>query len=351
MLLGEVTAIQTTPKSVSVKVNGHQQDEAYDYLIVAAGSSVSYFGNDAIREHAFEMRTLDDAVILRNHALKLFERAAWTDDPQEREALTTMVIVGGGPTGLETAGAIYELYNDVLNKEYPGLKTRVVLIEMQGHLLTPYPAKLRQAALKQLQSLGVEVILGTAVKDVGADQIVLSDERVIRTHMLVWSAGVKASPIATMLGVELVHGSRLHIEETTQVSGLDAVDAVGDIAYLEDLAGSPYPMMIPPAMQQGRLAAQEYSAPRQGCGTKAFPLCGSWADGDHRTAAGGSMVLYNRIPRAAISHRITWLIFHPVTLFGFRNRLNVLVNWLWNYLTYDRSVRIILEPWDRRNNR
>ena len=140
--------------------------EAYDYLIVAAGSVTNYFANPQFSEIAFELKSVDDAVVLRNHILRQFERAAWADDEAYRQALTTIVVVGGGPTGLETSGALFELYKHVLSKEYAGLSPRIVLVEALDRLLTPFPQPLQQSAYKQLEGIGVDVILGNGVADV-----------------------------------------------------------------------------------------------------------------------------------------------------------------------------------------
>ena len=206
-LMGSVEAIDTAGQTVTVRTEHQVIEEHYDYLIVAAGSKPNYFGQDAIREHAFDLKTLWDAVTLRNHILRSFEQAAWIDDPAERAALTTMVVVGGGPTGLETAGALYELVRHVLRREYhsglPDTPGRVILVEMQDHVLNPYPPRLQRAAYRQLESLGVEVILGTRVVEAGPDHIRLDDGTVIGTHTLVWSVGVRGATLAERLGVPL----------------------------------------------------------------------------------------------------------------------------------------------------
>ncbi len=343
-LLGKVTAVQPQEQVVTLFANGRSQPEHYDYLIVATGSTPTYFGNNRFQTHSLELRTLSDGVRLRNHVLKLFEKAAWTEDVRLRQALTTIVVVGGGPTGLETAGAIYELYNYVLDKEYGRyqLQTRVILVEMLPHLLAPYPDTLRQAALQQLKSIGVEVLLERRVTDVSAESISLDDGTVIPTHTLIWAAGVKASPVADLLGVPLARGGRVPIDDTTAVKGLTRVYAAGDIAHLEDAAGEPYPMVIPVAQQQGILAAKNILAHLKGQPAQPFHFLdrGMMATIGRRRAVA---LLYNRLPLRGYIAWLVWLLFHLITLMGFRNRLSVLVSWVWNYFTYDRSVRIILE--------
>lgn len=343
-LLGNVTAINTQEQVITITTSSQERQEKYDYLILATGSVPTYFGNSSFQAHSLELRTLSDSVKLRNHVLRLFEKAAWTEDTALRAALTTIVVVGGGPTGLETAGAIYELYNYVLKKEYGRfhLKTRVILVEMLPHLLAPYPDDLRRAALQQLQSLGVEVLLEKRVTEVTADHIILGDGELIPTHTLIWAAGVKASPVAELLGLPLARGGRLPIEPTTAVKGIDHVFAVGDVTHLEDPNGQPYPMLIPVAQQQAILAAQNILAHLTGQPLKTF----TYLDRGIMATIGRSRAvawLYNRLPLKGFMAWMVWLIFHLLTLLGFRNRLNVLVNWVWNYFTYDRSVRIILE--------
>lgn len=341
-LFGEVTAIDDGTRTVSISAGDRQMVEPYDYLIIAAGSVPNYFGNDEFRINSFELRTLRDAVRLRNHILNLFEKAVWIEDEALRQALLTIVVVGGGPTGLETAGAVYELYNHVLNREFPHerLHTRVILVEQDTHLLGPYPPQLREAALRQVQSLGVEVILGHALAEATDTYVRLDDGAVIQTHTLIWGAGVKATPLASLLNVPLQRAGRIPIQPTTEVVGKPHVYAVGDIAYLEDSEGRPYPMLIPVAQQQGKLAAQNILADLQGQAQQPFQYNdrGTMATIGRRRAVAW---IYNRIPLTGLAAWFAWLGLHLIMLLGFRNRVNVFINWAWNYLTYDRSVRII----------
>ena len=347
-LLGEVTAVNHHQQTITVQNGSLVRHEPYDYLILATGSQPTYFGKDEFRQFSLDLRTLDDAVELRNHILRLFERAAWTDDKKLCEALTTIVVVGGGPTGLETAGAIYELYNHVLNLEYTqnDIKARVVLVEMQPHLLAPYPDDLRQAARRQLESLGVEVILGQPVVMMADDHITLQDGTEILTFTLVWAAGVKgSSSLAEMIGVEVERNGRIPITPTLTLKEYPNIYTIGDMAHLEAADGRPYPMLIPVAQQQGILAAQNILAKIAGQPDQTFTYHdrGIMATIGRRRAV---VWLYNRIALKGYLAWIAWLALHLLTLLGFRNRLNVFINWVWNYLTYDRSVRLILEKAD-----
>lgn len=348
-LLGHVESIDYNQNSLVIRTNGQTRTERYDYLIVAAGSQTHYWGNKEIQQHSFGLKTLSDAVVLRNHILKLFEKAAWSNNPAQIAAMTTMIVVGGGPTGLETAGALQELYEHVLHKEYTqifqGIRARVILVESQDHLLDPYPKQLQRAAYKQLEAMGVEVILGTSVTHAAPDHVTLGDGRILPTHTLVWAAGVKASPVAEMLGVPLHRHGRVPVLSTLQVEARENIYVVGDMAYLEDSRGEPYPMLIPPAKQQGILAASNILRRVEGKPQKIFYYGGLRDRGIMATIGRSRAVawIFYKVQLTGFLAWIAWLALHLLTLIGFRNRLNVLVNWAWNYLTYDRSVRIILE--------
>lgn len=341
-MLGEVIGIETKDKIVSVRTNGTVRREPYDYLVLAAGSVTNFFGNDEIAQMSFELKTLNHAVTLRNHILRLFERAAWSDEAEYRKALTTLVVVGGGPTGLETSGALYELYEHVLDKEYADLAPRIVLVEALDRLLTPFPPELQESAYRQLEAIGVEVILGKSVTETASDHVTLSDGTMIPTYTLIWSAGVKASPLAEMLGVPLQRGGRVPVTPVLEVVGCPDVYVVGDMSYLEDPDGKPYPMLIPAAKQQGRLAAKNILRRLKDWEPETFHYIdrGIMATiGRNRAVA----YLFYRVKLSGYLAWLSWLGLHLLTLMGFRNRLNVLVNWVWNYFTYDRSVRVILE--------
>ncbi|MCB9460002.1 MAG: NAD(P)/FAD-dependent oxidoreductase [Anaerolineaceae bacterium] len=344
-LMGSVIDIDTEQKHIVIETQAGQLVEPYSYLIVATGTVTNYFGQKAIEDHAFGLKELDDAVILRNHILSLFERAAWVNDTGLRDALTTLVVVGGGPTGIETSGALYELYNYVLKNEYssvsPKMRARVILLEAMPHLLAPYPERLRKAAKKQLESLGVEVMLDAMVSEVHPDRIVLKDGRSIRTYTLVWSAGVKTSPLVEKLGVDLQKGGRVPVEPNMLVKGKDDVFVVGDIAYLQDDKGDPYPQLIPVAKQQGILAANNILNTVAGRPMQTF----SYSDRGIMATIGRSRAvawIFYRIQLTGFIAWLAWLFLHLVALLGFRNRLSVFISWVWNYLTYDRSVRLIL---------
>lgn len=345
-LLGTVTRIDKTAQKIAVQTETGEREESYDTLILAAGSVTTYFGNQHIQDVSYQIKDLSSAVRLRNHVLKLLERAAWTQDSDERRALTTMVVVGGGPTGLETAGALVELYNGVVKQEYPHvahLDARVLLVEASDRLLAPFPEKLRNSAAEQLRGMGVDVLFGVRVTDATESTITLSNGVVIPSHTLVWAAGVEASPLAKALGVPLIRGGRIEVNETLNPAGLSDVYVIGDLAYrIDPKTEQPYPQMIPVAIQQGKHTAKNILAALKGQPQKPFAY---FDKGIMATIGRSHAVAYpfNKVQLTGFFAWVTWLGLHLIWLMGFRNQVQVFINWLWNYLTFDRSVRIILE--------
>jgi len=343
-LMGEVTAIDHEQKRVEVQTANGTRHKSYDFLVVATGSVTNFFGITSLEKHAFEVKSLEKSVELREHILRLFERAAWTDDVDLKTELLTMVVVGGGPTGIETAGAMYELYSYVLKQEYDDrheLKARVILIEATDSLLLPYPERLQESAREQLIDLGVEVMTGAVVEDVGEDFIKLKDGQTIKTHTIVWSAGVKVSPLAKMLDVKLAKAGRVPVNPMMQVIGHDSVFVAGDMAYLEDPDGDPYPMLIPVANQQGKLVARNIINILANRSLEMF----KYNDRGIMATIGRTRAvawIFYRIQLTGFLAWLGWLFLHLIMLMGFRNRVSAFFSWVWNYFTYDRSVRIIL---------
>jgi NADH dehydrogenase len=321
----------------------------FDQLVVAAGATVTHFGTPGAAEHGFALYTLADAVRLRNHVLERFEAAdAAGADPGDGDL--TFVVVGGGPTGVETAGALAELFAMVFRKDYPGLdvsRARVVLVEMLDHLLAPFGERSRQHALDTLTSRGVEVRLGTAVAEVAADRVVLQGGEVIPCRTLIWAAGVQASPLAARLGLEQGRGGRLAVGPDLQIPGRPGVWAVGDVAAAIGRDGRPLPQLAPVAMQAGRHVARQIGRLAAGKGTEPFRYRdkGTMATIGRRAAVAE---LPGRIRLRGAPAWLAWLGLHLVFLVGKRNRASVLLNWAWNYLTWDRGPRILLRPDDDR---
>ena len=317
-------------------------DLTYDYLVLAPGSVTNYYGLDALAQHAAALRDLDDAEALRDRILSAFEAASSEPDPERQQQLMTVVIVGGGPTGVELAGALAELRRHVLPRDHPDLdpsSARVLLIEATDRILPGMPSSLQAEARDHLGAMGVEIRFGAPVADATAEGVTLNNGEKIAAGAVVWVAGMRASPLAEALPAAKGPGGRLLVTETLQLPGHPEVYAVGDIAHVGGREAKPLPMMAPVAIQQGDLAARNIQ--RQVSGKPLEPF--AYKDR-------GVMATIGR--QAAVAHLyglrlsgfvawIVWLTVHLVWLIGFRNRLLILVNWAWNYFTYERAVRLI----------
>ena len=317
------------------------EDVAYDYLIIAAGASVNFFGNASLEQNALPLKDVSDAVDVRNHVLRAFEMAAQEQHPQRRQALLTFVVVGGGPTGVETAGALSELMRLVLRRDYPRLdinSVRVLLLEAAGSILTNLPASLQRSAIQELEAKHVEVCLNTKVKNYDGQVVMLDDGTQINSQTVLWSAGVQAASLMGKLGLKQVHAGRVSVLPSLQLPEHPNVYVVGDAAYLEEHA-SPLPMVATVAMQQGQQAARNILADIQKKPLKAFHFVnlGSMATIGRNAAVADSFGFKFR----GLPAWIVWLVVHLIGLIGFRNRLIVLINWAWDYFFYDRAVRLI----------
>lgn len=346
-LLGTVTGIDYEDQIVTVQANGNGiRQEAYDYLFVAVGSETNFFGNQQIERHAFGLRDMNDALKLRHHVLTLFEVAAWTHEDSKREELMTFVIVGGGPTGLETAGSLHELYNRIADEQYDkddNMVARVILLEALPELLAPYPEKLRVSAQKQLQSLGVEVKTGAFVEEVGEDYVMLKGGEIIPTHTVIWATGIQGTPLVKQLDVELARGGKIPVHPTMQVIGRKNIYAAGDISYLTyPESDESYPALIPVAQQQADYVAKNILHEIRGEPLEEF----RYFDRGIMATIGRTRAVawvFNRIPLTGFLAWIAWLGLHLITLMGMRNRFQVFLNWVGEYIFYDRSVQLILD--------
>ena len=319
----------------------------YDYLVVAAGSQTRWFGIPGVEEHALPMKTLEDATALRAHVLAEFERAA--ADPQEvDEGALTFVIVGGGPTGVELAGAFVELF-EVLARDFHHLdvgRARIVLIEATDHLLTGFTEKSQRSALDTLKSRGVEVRLGQAVDRVGPGRVHLKGGDVLASNSLVWAAGIQPAPLAAAIGLERGPGGRIVVRRDLRPPQHDNVFVIGDLAAATDHKGRPYLQMASVALQQGHFVGRQVGRLARGRRPRKFRYLDY---GEMATIGRNSAVaeLAFHIHLRGILGWWAWLLVHLVRLMGFRNRFAVFFNWTWSYLTYDRGARLIVHPEDQ----
>jgi NADH dehydrogenase len=319
-------------------------EESYDYLVLAAGSANNYFGNNALAEHTLGMKDVDEAQRLRNHVLTCFEHAVREHEPERRRRLLTFVVIGGGPTGVELAGAFAELIRHVLKKDYPMLdigEARVVLIEATDTILSTFPANLQHRARAKLERIGVEVRLGSAVANVEHDLVTFKDGTVLPAATVVWAAGVRASHLADALGVQQARSARVNVTSALHLPERPEVFVIGDMAYLEQTpGGAAYPMVAPAAMQMGTQAARNILAQVRGKPLRPF----TYFNKGQMATIGRSAAVFDAfgIRMAGLLAWLGWLFVHLLYLVGFRNRVIVLLNWAYNYFTYDRGVRLIL---------
>ncbi|HAC45633.1 MAG TPA: FAD-dependent oxidoreductase [Chloroflexi bacterium] len=323
---------------------------AYDYLVLASGSRSDYFGNASLAKHAFGLKDLDEGLAVRNRVLMRFEEARWTDDREQRRTLLTFAVVGGGPTGVEMAGALAELTRLVLSKDYRDLDlglVRVVLLEAAGFLLGTFAEPLREAARRSLEKKGVEVLLKAKVADVAAGSIRLVDGHEVPASTVIWTAGVRASELGSALGFSLGRQARVDVLPTLQVTGHPEVFAIGDLAGpVGD--GSPLPMLIPVAMQEGRHVGVTIKDLLRGYGATNF----RYKDPGIMATIGRNSAVAQLGPVRLTGFLgwLMWLFVHLINVISFRSRIVVLVNWAWDYFFYDRPIRLIVRAADDRTD-
>lgn len=315
---------------------------SYDYLVLAAGSVTNYFGMESVASHAYGMKTLQEALHIRNHVLHMFERAAKKEDSAaERCSMLTFVCVGGGPTGVEEAGAIAELIN-IMRKEYHHLdfsEVSVKLIEATDRILPSMPEELREAALRSLQSKGVEIRLETQVTGCDEKSLTLKDGTVIPTHTVIWAAGVRAVSLAARLGTESDRSGRILVEETLRVKGLSDVFAIGDNAsFLQD--GRPLATVAPVATQQADICAcniKRLLAGENNLRKFSYHDIGSMAT----IGRGAAVVAMGRLRLKGFAAWCAWMFLHLLRLEGSHTNITVVLKWTWNFISGTRLGRII----------
>jgi NADH dehydrogenase len=315
---------------------------AYDYLILAAGSTTNYFGNDQLREQTLPMRDLDEAQRLRDHMLLQVEQAAQELDPAKRAALLTFVVVGGGPTGVELAGALADLIRQTLRKDYPSLdvsQARVVLVEASDCILKTFPAELRAEARQRLEKMGVEVRVNTGVRQAAGNIVTFQNDATLPAHTVVWAAGVRAAALTDALNVTLGQGARVKVAPTLNLPDHPNVFVIGDMAFLESPGGGAYPMLAQVAIQMGKQAAGNILAQTRGRAQKPF----RYFDVGQMAIIGPGAAICNSfgLRLRGGSAWLLWLSVHLANLCGRRNRLLTLIHWLSTSVTTDRGARVV----------
>jgi len=336
--LGEVTHIDFDAQFI--QLDGSVI--AYDTLILAVGGRTDFFGMNSLQEHSLQLKDVESAVDTRNHLLKMFELASREVDAQKRRELLTFTVVGGGPTGVETAGALAELINLVMVKDYPSLdlkEVRVIQLEAADHLMESFPEKLRKTTVDLLRKKNVEVVLNTKVVDFNGRKITLGNGDSIDTRTMIWTAGVRAEKLTDTLAAEKGRGGRMIVQPTLQHPDHPQVYVIGDAAYLVDENGQPLPMLATVAQQQAQHAAGNIRRGLEGRAPEPF----TYKDPGLLATIGRNAAVA-RLWGISFSGWPAWLIWvglHVYRLIGFRNRLVVILNWAWDYFFYESQVRLI----------
>ena len=339
VLLDTVVDLNLAEKQVILKKN----TLVYHYLVLALGGVTSYFGHTEWEQYAPGLKSLDDALRIRRRILLAFEQAENATDASEHDRLMTIVVVGGGPTGVELAGACAELARHVLKSDFRRIdptQARIILIEAGPRVLAHLPPKLSASAQRQLEKLGVEVRTGTKVNNITQCRVELENGQVIEAENIIWGAGVSASPLTKKLGAELDRAGRVKVNPDLSLPGHPEVFAIGDMALVLDDEGKPVPGVSPAAMQMAKHVARIIRTELEQ--RTARPPFKYWDKGTMATIGRSAAVAkIGRIEFNGFLAWAAWLFVHLIFLIGFRNRLAVLLQWAYSYLAYKRGARIV----------
>jgi len=342
VLLADVTRVDPARRVLVLRDDG---EISYDYLILATGTTHAYFGHDEWRGIAPGLKTLEDALEIRRRVLLAYERAEREQDAAKRRTLLTFVVIGGGPTGVELAGALAEISRQSLARDFrnfdPG-SARIILVEAGPSLLAAFPESLRQCAQKDLERLGVEVRLGTFVTGVRDGRVDVGNVAIDAATVL-WAAGVAASSLGATLGVPTDRAGRVQVQPDLTIPGHPEIFVIGDLAALIGPGGKALPGVAQVAIQMGRHAVKNISRALEHQPYRAF----AYKDlGNMATIGRASAIAdFGRLRLHGWFAWLAWLFVHIMNLIGFRNRIVVLVQWAWAYFSYQRAIRLITGPW------
>jgi NADH dehydrogenase len=322
------------------------REMGYDYLVLALGGCTSYFGHPEWEKNAPGLKTLEDALRIRRQILLAFEKAETETSAEEQARLMTIVVVGGGPTGVELAGAFAELARHVLRADFRSIdpaQARVILIEGGPRILGYLPEDLSASAQRQLEALGVQVRLQEKVKRIGSGEVELESGETIRTGNIVWAAGVAATPLTKKLGVELDRAGRVKVNPDLSTPGHAEVFAIGDMALVLGKDGKPVPGVSPAAMQMASHVARIIEAELASANPAPRAPFRYWDKGTMATIGRSSAVAQvGKLHLSGMMAWLAWLVIHLVFLVGFRNKIAVLFQWFYSYITYKRGARIVV---------
>jgi NADH dehydrogenase len=318
----------------------------YDYLVLAIGADTNFFGNEQVARLAIPMKSVSEALFLRNRILADYEKALSTIDYETRQGLIDIVIVGGGPTGVEVAGALAEMKRYIMPKDYPELdhnEIDIYLVEGGDRILSSMSETASKKSMAFLESLGVRIKLGCRVTDFDGSYVYMSDETQIRTDKVIWAAGITGNKISGLPNEVMTYGQRLKVNRYNQVEGFEDIFAIGDIAYMEeDAYPKGHPQVAQVALQQAKLLAKNLKNISKGKTKQAF----SYKDLGSMATIGRNRAVVD-LPGFKFQGAFAWLIWLFVHLFqilGVKNKVFVFFNWVWNYFTYDQSLRLIIRP-------
>jgi len=337
VILAEVKSVDVAAKTVNI---GERQI-AYDYLILATGARHSYFGHDEWERLAPGLKSLEDAVEIRRRILLAFEYAEKITDEAAKAAAMTFVVIGGGPTGVEMAGAIAEIARYTLEKDFRHIdpaSARVILVEGDPRIISSFPEDLSASAMKQLKQLGVDVRVGVHAKNLTEDGLEIGDE-FVPCRVKIWAAGNTASFVGKTIGVPVDKAGRVIVNEDLTIPGHNEVQVIGDLANFAHQGDKPLPGVSPVAMQQGRHAARNILGMIDGLKPRRFHY---WNKGSMATIGRNKAVAdLNFLHLSGLPAWLVWLFVHIIFLVGFRNRIAVLIQWAWSYLTFNKGARLI----------
>ncbi|MEM9389216.1 MAG: NAD(P)/FAD-dependent oxidoreductase [Bacteroidota bacterium] len=338
--MGEVQSIDPDKNTIDTEIG----ELDYDYLVIATGSRTNFFGNVSLMQHAFPLKQIPQALDLRSHILQNFEAATITGDLMEKKSRMNIVVVGGGPTGVEVAGALGELKRSILPKDYPELdfsKMSIILLEASPRLLGGMSEKSSERALRYLKKFHVDVYLNTLVETYDGKSAKLSNGEHINTHTLIWGAGVKGN-YPEGLPEEAIEHSRILVDEYSRMKGSHNIFAIGDISAMKtDDYPNAHPMLAPVAIQQGDHLAVNLKNALQKQPLKPF----RYFDKGSMATVGRNKAVVDFPGKGTLGGFpawIVWMFIHLISIIGFRNKLIVFLNWVWNYFTYDKGTRLII---------
>lgn len=348
VLLGKVISINKDKKQVSLESGRHI---TFDYLVLAPGAQYNYFGNEDWKQHAPGLKSVGDALQIRERILLSLEKAEQLEDPKLRESYLTFVVIGGGPTGVEMASAIGEIAKRNMMRDYNTFsknETRIFLVEAAPKILNGYPDLLSERARESLEEMGVRVLLNTPVTDISHHKVTFS-EGAINTPNIIWAAGVAASPLLSSLETEQDRTRRVFVNDDLSIPGYSNIFVIGDAAHKEDEEGNPLPALAPVAIQQGEFLGSMIRNEINEKERNSF----HYVDKGTMATIGRAKAVAD-IKGFKLSGFFAWILWSVVHIFfliGFRNRFRVFVEWMWHYFTFKRGVRLITDRFSEHEDR